>query len=114
MVMYIFRDQVEKSIVCLGDVYVDKICFLVGEIVELYKVLFDMKVMKVNFNLFFLYIGKIFIVVLSVNYLYGENFLWFFFFEFIIKSGDCIYLKGSNGSGKIILLRLIIGSFVFI
>lgn len=110
MAMDTLKDKAEKSSVRLGNAHTDKIQSLAEGATELRKALPDIKAMKVDFNSSSLHTGKILITASALNYSYDEVPLWTSPLDFVIKSGDRIHLKGSNGNGKTTLLKLIAGA----
>lgn len=103
------RNKAEKSTSKLNDVHDQKMGAIAENIADIRSALPDKKAMKTDFNTSSLHTGKILVTAKDVNFGYGDTLLWKHAFDFQIKSGERILIKGGNGSGKTTLLKLITG-----
>jgi ATPase subunit of ABC transporter with duplicated ATPase domains len=107
--MNTLRNKVENSTSKLKDVHAEKIEGLKKELNHLNAALPATDKMKMGFDDAALHRGKMLVQAVDIDYFYGERPLLRNNLTFQIRSGERIALKGSNGSGKITLIKLLLG-----
>jgi len=105
------RNSAENSTSKLKSIHAEKIGGISQELHDLRSSLPDIDKMKFGFDNSSLHKGKILFTATDVNFSYDHNFLWKKDLNFQIISGERIALKGTNGSGKTSLIKLILGKF---
>jgi len=110
IMMNTLRNNAENSTSKLQSVHADKIGGLSQDLQTLRSALSDINKMKFGFDNSALHKGKILCTATALNYSYGNQLLWKNNLTFQITSGERIALKGTNGSGKTILINLILGN----
>ncbi|WP_029902375.1 ribosomal protection-like ABC-F family protein [Prevotella sp. 10(H)] len=109
MAMDTLQDKAEKSNSKLKDIHADKMSSIAVNIAELQARIPDIEGMKTDFNTSVLHRGKILVTAENIQFSYGASLLWTEPLNFQIRSGDRIAIRGSNGSGKTTVLKLITG-----
>ncbi|HEY1047126.1 MAG TPA: ABC-F family ATP-binding cassette domain-containing protein, partial [Bacteroidia bacterium] len=107
--MNTLRNQAEKTTAKLKDVHEEKISDLQSKHLELGKEIRSKQNMKFDFDHSHLHKGKILFNAISVNIHFSGKELWTEPLNLTIRSGERWQIKGSNGSGKTSLLKLITG-----
>lgn len=102
-----WKNSGESSSAKLKAVHNDKEELLKDNIISIKDQLIDLSSMKLSLDNSRLHKGKIIIKALSLNYGYGASMLWKSPLRFEIVSGDRVHIKGSNGTGKSTLVKLI-------
>jgi ATPase subunit of ABC transporter with duplicated ATPase domains len=103
------KNDAERSTARLKDVHAVKTEAISKELTELRKDLPYIDGMKFGFDNSSLHSGKILISAENINFGYDNRLLWQHNLNFLIKSGERIVLRGSNGSGKTSLIKIILG-----
>jgi len=107
--MNTFRNKAEKSTSNLKSVHEAKTALIAQALTNLRKATTDISQMKFNFQSSALHDGKTMVEGSEINYRFRDHNLWKESLSFKITSGDRIALTGKNGSGKTILIKLILG-----
>ena len=109
IMMNTLRNNAENSTSKTKNIHAEKIGGISQELQGLRSVLPDIDKMKFGFDNTELHKGKILLSATELNYGYHEELLWKKNLNFQILSGERIVLKGSNGSGKTSLIKIITG-----
>src|SRR5690606_38799265 len=104
-----WKNSAENSTSKMKSVHVEKTNHLSQELRELRTSLAITDTVKLSLDNSKLYIGKVLIEALSINFAYRDSFLWKSPLSFKCISGERIALKGPNGSGKTTLIKLLLG-----
>jgi len=107
--MNTFKNNAEKSTAKVKDVHREKIAGLSEEMRELRSRLAGIDKMKLDFDNSTLHKGKILFSAQDINFGYNDQMLWRVHLSFLVTSGERIWLKGLNGSGKTSLIKIILG-----
>ncbi|CAD0224321.1 ABC-F family ATP-binding cassette domain-containing protein [Chryseobacterium sp. JV274] len=110
IMMNTLRNNAEKNSSKLKSVHAEKISGISDGLRDLRSSLKNSEQMKVNFNDSNLHSGKILITAEDINFNYGNGNLWKENVNLEIRSGERISIKGSNGSGKTSLIKLLLGN----
>lgn len=107
--MNTLRNQAEKSTSKLKTVHTEKTHAISEELKSLRHELSDMDQMTFGFDHSALHKGKILISARDLRFGYDQHMLWKDALNIEVLSGERIALRGSNGSGKTSLIRLMLG-----
>ena len=103
------RNNAEKSTSRLKDVHAEKVDAISQDLNELRQALPDVDKMKPDFDQSQLHKGKVLFAAKELNHAYDNSPLWRKRIELEITSGERVALKGSNGSGKTTMIKIILG-----
>lgn len=106
--MNTFRNNAEKSTARIKGAHTEKVDAIARELNDLRKELPDKDKMKMDFDNSTLHKGKVLITALELNFSYEGTMLWQQALNFRITSGERLALKGSNGSGKTTVIKMIL------
>ncbi|RXK60557.1 ABC-F family ATP-binding cassette domain-containing protein [Lacibacter luteus] len=106
--MNTLRNNAEKSTSKLKAVHDGKIGNIKDELQNLRNELPDFSQMRFGFDDSGLHNGKRLFAATTINHTYEKQFLWANDLDVFINSGERIALRGSNGSGKTSLLKIIL------
>jgi ATPase subunit of ABC transporter with duplicated ATPase domains len=107
--MKTFKNNAEKSTSRMKGVHEEKVTALAHELNTLRKTLPDVSQMKMNIESTKRHRGKILVTANQINFRYEDHFLWNNGLSFQISSSERLAIKGSNGTGKTTLLKIILG-----
>lgn len=110
IMMNTLRNNAEKSNAKLRDVHAEKIGGIVHDLKQLRTTLPDPEKMKMAFANTGLHRGKILFSAKGVNHSYTGKPLWSKDLDLLVTSGERIALKGSNGTGKTSLVKMMMGA----
>lgn len=106
------RNKAEATTTKLKKVHSEKISSISDELKQMREKIPDIRKFKLDFYNSTLHNGKTLIEAHSLNFKYGELFLWKQPLSFHIMSGERICIKGQNGSGKSTLIKLMLGDLM--
>lgn len=102
------KNSAERSTAKIKDVHANKIAGIAATLQDLRKTMPDAGVMKLNIDNARLHAGKVLVEATGINLHYGKT-LWTNDIDLRITSGERIAVKGSNGSGKTSLIKILLG-----
>lgn len=108
ILMNTLRNNAEKSTSRMKDVHTEKVGTISKDVYQIRKELPDKDKMKIGFDDPALHRGKILILAKDINYGFGDQLLWASPLNFQVNSGQRIAIKGANGSGKTILIKMML------
>ncbi len=103
------RNNAEKSTSRIRNVHGEKIDSISNNLNELRSALPEREKISLGFDDALLHKGKTLVTLRGVNHAYGADKLWRTSQDIQILSDERIALRGSNGTGKSTLLRIILG-----
>lgn len=103
------KNNAEKSTARIKSVHAEKTSDLAQELRKLREVLPDRDKMKFDFDNSSLHKGRLLAQAENIQISYINEPLWKQSLSFSIYSGERIFIKGANGSGKSSLIRIISG-----
>lgn len=110
--MNTLKNNAEKSTAKLKGVHTEKIEAMTTDLLETRKSIPDIDKMKFDFTNSNLHNGKILFTAENLNFGFNHRLLLKQALDFQIRSGERIAIKGSNGSGKTSLIKIIIGQLL--